>query len=281
MKVYISIDMEGVAGVATVDQIWRGGHGYPRSQALMTGEANAAITGAFEGGADTVVINDSHGTMDNLLHEDLDPRAHVIFGAPKLQCMVDGLLPEYDVALFVGYHAPAGGPGVLAHTFSPHFLEVRLDGRPVSEAEINALYAASLGVPVGLVTGDEIICDVAEANLEGVVAVPVKKPHGWSATDSLSPSAARDAIRLGAAQAVASAGDLRPAVVAPDLVLEIDMPNTTAAELAEQIPGAKRTGNLTVSHETSSVGDIIGFIVVSASLAHNSMVGRKLLWGES
>jgi D-amino peptidase len=245
----------------------------------MTGEANAAIAGAFEGGADVVVINDSHVTMDNLLNEDLDPRARVIFGAPKSQCMVEGLLPEHDVALFVGYHAPAGDPGVLAHTFSPHFLGVRLNGAPVSETEINALYAASLGVPIGLVTGDEAICQIAEARMDGVVAVPVKKAHGWSATDSLSPSVAREAIRFGAAGAVASARKLRPMVAPADLLLEIDMPNPTAAELGEQIPGAKRTGNITVSHQTSTVADVIGFIVVSAMVAHNSMVGRGLLWG--
>ena len=134
MKVYISVDMEGVAGIATFDQVARGGHGYPRAQELMTAETNAAIAGAFDGGATTVVVNDSHGTMDNLIHEQLDPRARLVFGSPKAQCMAEGLTADCDVALFVGYHAPAGAPGVLAHTFSSHFTEVRLGGRAVSEA---------------------------------------------------------------------------------------------------------------------------------------------------
>ena len=121
MKVYISVDMEGIAGIATMDQIIRGGTGYPRAQALMTAEANAAIAGAFDAGAEAVVVNDSHGTMDNLLHEQLDPRARLVFGAPKAQCMAQGLNDDTDVALFVGYHAPAGSHGVVAHTFSASF----------------------------------------------------------------------------------------------------------------------------------------------------------------
>src|SRR3954466_5334473 len=110
--------MEGVAGVATNDQIIRGGTGYPRAQELMTEEANAAIRGAFDGGATEVVVNDSHGTMDNLLHDRVDPRARLIFGAPRASCMVQGISREDRLAVFIGYHAAAGAHGVLAHTFS-------------------------------------------------------------------------------------------------------------------------------------------------------------------
>jgi D-amino peptidase len=91
VQVYISVDMEGVTGIATADQVVRGGHAYPLAQRLMTAEANAAIEGAFAGGAERVVVNDSHGSMDNLLHEELDPRARLIFGTPKLDCMAEGL----------------------------------------------------------------------------------------------------------------------------------------------------------------------------------------------
>jgi len=150
VHVYISIDMEGIAGIATRDQVVRGGHGYPRAQALMTAEANAAIAGAFEGGATAVTVNDSHGTMDNLLQDQLDVRARLILGSPKTGCMAHGLTPEHDLALFIGYHAAAGEMGVLSHTFSSQFSSFRLNGQTVSEAEVNALYAAAQGVPVGL-----------------------------------------------------------------------------------------------------------------------------------
>jgi D-amino peptidase len=277
MKVYISVDMEGIGGIAALDQVVRGGHGYPRAQALMTAEANAAIAGAFDGGADTVLVNDSHGTMDNLIHEDLDPRARLVFGTPKAQCMAEGMQVDHDVALFVGYHAPAGGPGVLAHTFSAYFAEVRLGGRPVSETTVNALYAATLGVPIGLVSGDDVICGLAEAALPGVVTVPVKQAHGFSATDTLPPSLAREAVRAGASRAVAKAAELKPLAVPDALVLEIDMPNPTAAELAELIPGARRTSAVTVAQEVGSMRDVMGLIVVCYELANSSMQSRRAL----
>ena len=101
MRAFISVDMEGVAGIATIDQVVRGGSGYPRAQELMTEEANAAIRGAFAGGAAEVLVNDSHGTMDNLLHDRLDPRARVVFGAPRPSCMVQGITRDDDLAVFV------------------------------------------------------------------------------------------------------------------------------------------------------------------------------------
>jgi D-amino peptidase len=175
MRVYISIDMEGVAGVATFDQVVRGGHGYPRAQELMTGEANAAIAGAFDGGATEVLINDSHGTMDNLIHAELDQRARIIFGSPKLDCMAEGIDENHDVALFIGYHAAAGSEGVMAHTYSSTFTEVRVNGEPVSEADVNALQAAAVGVPVGLLTGDDQICAAIQKTLPGIETVTVKR----------------------------------------------------------------------------------------------------------
>ena len=206
MRVFISVDMEGVAGIATIDQVVRGGSGYPRAQALMTEEANAAIRGAFAGGAAEVLVNDSHGTMDNLLHDRLDPRARVVFGAPRPSCMVQGITRDDDLAVFVGYHAAAGAEGVLSHTFSSNFTEVRVNGQPMSEAEVNALYAASYGVPVGVVTGDDQICAVASKAFVGVTTVETKRATGWSAVDSLAPSAACAAIEAGVASAVANAG---------------------------------------------------------------------------
>lgn len=274
MQVYISVDMEGMAGVATLDQVVRGGSGYARAQELMTAEANAAIAGAFDAGADTVLVNDSHGTMDNLLHELLDPRARLVFGSPKAECMAEGLTADHDVALFVGYHAPAGDRGVLAHTFSSYFTEVRVNGVRMSEVGINALYAGAHSVPIGLVTGDDVICDLAGAGLPGVVTVPVKVAHGWSAADSLSPEAARREIRAGAARAVSGAAVLAPLPVPEELLLEIDMPNPTAAEMAEMIPGVLRTADRTVQIVLHEPADVIGVIAVCYELANSAMRPR-------
>jgi D-amino peptidase len=259
--------MEGIGGVATYDQVVRGGHGYPLAQQLMTAEANAAIDGAFAGGATEVVVSDSHGTMDNLLHGRLDPRARLIFGSPRGFCMAEGLTESFDLALFVGYHAPAGAIGVLAHTFSAHFTAVRVNGTDASEASVNALFAASRGVPVGLLTGDDVICRLAEMSLPGITTVAVKRSHGFSAADSLAPSIAREQIRT-AAQSVVETADLQRLITVPErLHLEVEMPNATAAEMASGIPGVRRVNDRTIAREVASADELLGLITVSYNLA--------------
>src|SRR6058998_1848681 len=162
MEVYISIDMEGVAGIAHLQQVMRGAGDFERSRRLMTEEANAAVAGAFEGGASGVVVNDSHGDMYNLLAEELDPRAELVLGSPKVPgSMMQGFGFEFGVALFLGYHAAAGTEAaVLDHTYAGRLLyEVRVNGAPVGEAEVNAALAGTYGVPVGLVAGDDKACE--------------------------------------------------------------------------------------------------------------------------
>ncbi|MBP6684219.1 MAG: M55 family metallopeptidase [Leucobacter sp.] len=271
MRVYISIDMEGVAGIATMDQVVRGGHGYPRAQHLMTGEANAAIAGAFAGGATAVTINDSHGTMDNLIHEDLDQRARVVFGSPKMDCMAEGIDKDHDVALFIGYHAAAGGPGVIAHTFSSLFNEVRVNGRAVSEADVNALQAAAVGVPVALLTGDNVICADIAATLPGIETVTVKEAHGYNAADSISPSESRRLIGEAAARAVSGSRELRVSEVPESMEIEIDMPNISAAELAQMIPASERTAIRTINIVAHSPREAVNFISACYQFAANSM----------
>lgn len=267
MRVFISVDMEGVAGVATFDQIIRGGTGYPRAQELMTAEANAAIRGAFAAGADEVLVNDSHGTMDNLLHDQIDSRARILFGAPRPSCMVQGISAADSLAIFVGYHAAAGSPGVLAHTFSSNFTELRVNGLAMTEAEVNGLYAASLGVPVGVVTGDDEICDVARKAFPGVAAVEVKKAAGYSATDSLAPAAARDAIESAVTAAVSDAGSLRAQPAPDQLVLEVDFANPLMADYAASVPGTVRVSARTLLGEVPNVDELMRLVMAWYYLA--------------
>ncbi|MGO2140450.1 MAG: M55 family metallopeptidase [Leucobacter sp.] len=273
MRVYISIDMEGVAGIATMDQVVRGGHGYPRAQQLMTGEANAAIEGAFAGGATEVTINDSHGTMDNLIHEDLDQRARVVFGSPKLDCMAEGIDKDHDVALFIGYHAAAGGPGVMAHTYSSLFAEVRVNGTSVSEADVNALQAAAVGVPVALLTGDDVICADIATSLPGIATVTVKDSHGYNAADSVSPTESRRLIHDAAKRAVENASSLSVAPTPEIFEVEIDMPNIPSAELAQMIPTAERTAIRTIKLTARSPREAVNFITACYQFAAASLRG--------
>jgi D-amino peptidase len=258
-RVFISVDMEGIAGVATYDQVIRGGSGYFRAQELMTAEANAAIRGAFAGGASEVLVNDSHGTMDNLLHDRLDPRARLVFGAPRPSCMVQGITRQDSVAVFVGYHAGAGAPGVLAHTFSSNFTELRVNGAPMTEGEVNGLYAGHLGVPIGVVTGDDEICDVARKAFAGVNAVTVKNATGFSATDTLSPAAACDAIEQAVTDAVRNRGDLIPVSVPDTLSVEVDF--------VTPVPRTRRVGARTLAAEADDADELMRLVMAWYYLA--------------
>jgi len=253
-KVFVSIDMEGIAGIATLQQVWRGSDDYPASRLLMTEEANATVAGAFAGGATSVVVNDSHGDMANLLPEQMDPLAELLIGTPKAWSMMQGFGSEFAVALFIGYHARAGTESaVLDHTYSGRlFLDVRVNGQSVTEAELNAALAGTYGVPIGLITGDDKACAQAAERIPGIRTVVVKEAYGRGVAKSLNPSAARDAIRAAAADAVAAAGGggLQPYRIAAPVELEADLANTSCADLCALAPGVRRVGSRTVRFET-------------------------------
>lgn len=245
MDVFISIDMEGVAGVATREQCRRGEDDYPMGRRLMTGEANAAIAGACDGGAEHVVVRDAHGGMANLLPEELDPRAELIHGSPSGFSMLEGIdTRSFDVALFVGYHAGTGiEAAVLAHTYSgASFADVRLNGRTMTETELNALLAGEHGVPVGLVTGDDKICALAKHRLPDIRTAEVKRGHGLTVAASLHPRAACDLIRQEASAAVEHAGALTPTTEEGPFHLEVDLTSLRLAEVCAMPPGVERKG---------------------------------------
>jgi D-amino peptidase len=253
MKVYISVDMEGIAGISHPNPTGRGDSGYPAAVELMVGEANAAIEGALAGGADDILVNDSHGGMYNLRPADLHPAARVLQGQ-KAWSMVAGAGPEaaFDVALFVGYHARAGHPtGTIAHTYSDRPTLSQLNGRPVGETGLNAAILGVWGIPVGLVAGDDALAGEVADWLPWAERVIVKTGSGGNAAASVHPTIARDLIRSGAEHAVrrAAAGDLRPLVVGPPVVVEVDYRNAIAADYAAIVPGAERVGDRGVRFE--------------------------------
>jgi D-amino peptidase len=278
VQVLISVDLEGVAGVATRQQTLPGGRDYERSRALMTAEANAAIRGAFDGGADSVLVTDSHGPADNLLADQLDPRARLIFGDPKPLDMLQGISDETGVVMFVGYHAGAADDrGVLGHTFSGGaFSDVRLGSQSITEAELNGLVASEFGVPVGLVTGDDVICTLAERAFPGTIGVPVKQAIGRTAATSMHPEIACAAIADGARRAVESVrlgtGAQRPRVPS-ELVLEADLRPSGAAELVALVPGTERVASRTVRFTASSAREALEVIIVWSALV-SSFVAR-------
>jgi D-amino peptidase len=161
MRVLISADMEGTTGVTGWHDVQPGQPEYQRFRRFLTADVNAAVDGAFQGGATEVVVNEAHDGMRNILIEDLDERVEMISGLHKPLVMMEGV-DACDVVFFTGYHARAGEPGVLAHTLCDEFASVELNGAVASEARLGAALAGEIGVPVGLVTGDDVICSEAE-----------------------------------------------------------------------------------------------------------------------
>jgi D-amino peptidase len=253
MKVYLSVDMEGIAGISHPNPTGRADSGYPAAVDLMVGEANAAIEGALAGAADDILVNDSHGGMYNLRPADLHPAARVLQGQ-KAWSMVAGAGPDagFAVALFVGYHARAGHPtGTIAHTYTGRPTLSLLNGRPVGETGLNAAVLGEWGIAVGLVAGDDALAAEVAEWLPWAEHVQVKAAAGGNAAASLHPTVARDLIRGGAERAVrrAAAGELQPLRVDPPVVVEVDYRNAIAADFAAIVPGAERVGDRRVRFE--------------------------------
>lgn len=216
MRMFISADIEGVAGVVHGQQGHPGNPEYETARRLMTQEVNAAVDGAFAGGATEVLVNDSHGQMRNLILEDIDSRARIISGRPKPMLMMQGLEAGFAGAMLIGYHARAGAKGVLAHTINGFaFAEITLNDRRIGEADLNGALAGALGVPIILLSGDDLLkAEIADIYPDAHYA-EVKRAIGANCADSLSPQAARKVIRDAAKAAVAVAATIRPYVVDP------------------------------------------------------------------
>lgn len=256
MRIYVSVDMEGLAGVAHPHQVVFGRDGldrtdYDRSRALMAGEANAAVEAALAHGAAEVVVNDSHWLMRNLRAEDLHDGARLIVGDKPLS-MTQGIGGEgdgaFDGAAFIGYHAGAGHPsGVIAHTYSSvTVLEIRVNGVPHNEAGLNAIRIAHHGVPVVLVTGDDALATEVAGLLPWSERVVVKRGLGTNVAESMSPAAARAAIGEGMARALARIEDMQLYEPESPIAGEVDFRLPAMADYACVLPGIERIGPRTV-----------------------------------
>jgi D-amino peptidase len=271
-RVYVSVDMEGVAGVSHSKPTNRGDDLYPQSVELMVGEANAAIEGAFAGGATDVTVNDSHGQMFNLTPEKLDPRARLVQGKKPYSMVEAAREGAFDVALFVGYHARAGHPrGTIAHTYTGRITLAAVNGRPITEAGMNGLYLGALGVPVGMVSGDDALAEELADWLPWAELVVVKRGVSWQAADSIHPSRARELIRDGASTAVAQAAGngskLQPLVLPNPLRLQMDFAHPGQADVAATIPGFERFGDRGIRYETDDAITLYRAFLSAARLA--------------
>jgi D-amino peptidase len=250
LKVYISADMEGVAGVVTADQLGPTGFEYERFRGFMTAEVLAAIQGARDAGATTIVVSDSHGNGENLLIERLPDDVTIVRSWPRPLMMMQGIDSSFAAALFVGYHASTTSlVGVRAHTISSaNYTALALNGVNMPEAGVNAAIAGYFGVPVVMISGDDAAVAETQALIGKVEGAVVKRAISFHSAASMTPAAAQALIREAARRGVARRAELRPYVVTAPVRLDLSFKNYLQAEVASYLPNTERPNAHTVRY---------------------------------
>ncbi len=249
VKVYISADMEAVAGVVDETQTSPTGRDYALGRRLMIAEVNTAISAAFEAGATEVIVNDSHWSQTNLEPDKLDRRARLISGAPKPFGMMHGLDGSFAAVIFLGYHARGStADAVIDHTYSGQLKVVKLNGREVGEYGLNAALAGHYGVPVIFVSGDRAATEQAREFIPGVEVAAVKQGMGKTAALTLPPEEARQLIADGVKRAMGRLRDIEHVSLRPPITLEVELGDSAQADSCMMVPGMKRVSGRTVSY---------------------------------
>ena len=252
-KVFISADMEGISGISASDQLSSAGAEYNRSRKMMADDVNAAIRGARRGGATDILVNDSHGTMRNLRLEDLDGQVRLISHSFKASGMMEGLDDSFDAVIFVGYHAKAGHPaGLFAHTGSGVVRDVRVNGRSLGEGGLNTMVAASYGVPVALVTGDDVAVKQVAEIATTAKTVAVKRAINPRAVELRPFAAVHRDIEEAAYLGVRDATRFAPQRTAPYKV-EVQFQDVTIPEVAQHLPTMTRPSPDTIAFTADSM----------------------------
>jgi len=258
LKVFISVDMEGITGVVTSEECSRSGPDYGYFRRIMTLETNAAVQGAAAAGADEIWVRDSHGSARNILPDLLDKRAKLLrdwSGGPM--GMMEGIDETFDAAIFIGYHAKAGTPdAIIEHTSSGTVTDMAINGVSLPEAGYNALLAGQYDVPVVFVSGDRAICDQVKGLFGEVETVAVKQGMGAAALN-LHPEVAGDMIRAGVEHALSRLGVYQPYKMDPPYTLVLKLKNERMVYNGAFYPGAKRTGDWELTFTGDDIIDVV------------------------
>jgi D-amino peptidase len=248
LKIFISCDLEGISGVvASQAQTFDEGKDYGQARELMTGEVNAVIEGAVEAGATKILVNDSHGSMRNILIEKIHPAAVLLTGSPKPFSMMQGISDEFDAAIFVGYHSRMGTPGVLSHTISGCVANIWINDILVGETGMNAGIAGFYGVPVVLVCGDNVVADEAKSLLPHVHTAVVKEAVGRYAAKCLPPAKAKKLLAKSTKEALKSIGEAKLWLPGSPVTFKIEFTDSGLAEAAARMPYTKLEDPRTLS----------------------------------
>jgi D-amino peptidase len=264
LKIYISVDMEGVAGVVTADQLGPAGFEYERFRHFMTNETLAAVRAAKESGATEIVVSDSHGNGENLLIEEFPKDMRIIRSWPRHGGMMAGLDPSFDAALFVGYHASTTNVrGVRAHTFSSaHLTRVALNGDAVTEGEFNASFAGAVGVPVIFASGDDAAMEELKSRLGRIETAETKRSLSFHSAETLTPEASCERIAAGVKAALNRLHEFKPYVVKTPVTLEITFKNYMPAEMISYLRSVQRVDSHTIRFVGKDMAEVSDFVDV-------------------
>lgn len=270
MRVLVSVDMEGIAGVVDVQDIAPGNSEYERNRTLLTNETNAAVRGVYAYQRDAeVLVTEAHADFRNLLPEQLDRRAELLRGKPKPLSMMTGITDDVDAVIFVGYHGKAGTPGsVMSHTIAGGLIaDVRCQGVSLGELGMNVALAAHHGATPVLATGDDTLAEEAAEVAPGMHTVVVKRALGARAAALLHPEVACERIEQAVPKALASRADVHPVRFDGPVRLEVDVFRPRMAEYALLVPGMTLVGGCTLRYEAPDYGVAHQVTELIASLA--------------
>jgi len=248
LKVHISVDMEGIAGVVTGDQLGPSGFEYGRFREFMTREALAAVNAAREAGATEIVVADSHGNGENLLIEQFPPEVRIVRSWPRKLSMMAGIDETFAAAIFIGYHASTTNPtGVRAHTNSSATLtRVGLNGVDMTEGAWNAAIAGHFNVPIVMISGDDAAVAEVRKVIGPIEAVEVKKALGFHSAQTMPPQAALPLIAEGVRKGLARRGELKPYKPAAPMTVDVSFKHYLPAEVLAYLPLFERSGSHSV-----------------------------------
>ncbi|WP_077329313.1 M55 family metallopeptidase [Virgibacillus siamensis] len=268
MKLYVSVDMEGITGLPDYTYVDSSEHNYERARKIMTEETNYVAEAAFKFGCDEILINDSHSKMNNIMIDQLHPDATLITGDVKPLSMMQGIDTSYAGAMFVGYHAQAGQFGVMSHAMIHAVRNFYINDKPIGELGFNAYVAGHYGVPVLMVAGDDQAAKEAEALIPNITTAAVKKTISRSAVKSMTPKKAGEMLQQKTAHALKNRDKVQPLVPPDKPVLKIEFNNHGQAEWANLMPGTKLLdGTTIVRFEADDILEAYQAMLVMTELA--------------
>lgn len=260
-KIYISADMEGLAGAVTTAQLGPGGFEYEKFRKIYTAEVNAAIEAAFKGGATEILVSDSHGNGQGLLVDELNQRVQLVRSWPRPFGMMQGIDDTFDGVFFIGYHASANSSeGIRAHTMSSaHLASVKLNGVSMSEASFNAAIAGHFDVPILMISGDSAATSEAASIIGGIEEAVVKWAYGFHSGRTLLPTAAKAVIADKAEKAMAKIGNIKPYKLSGPIELDITFQSYQPSEVLAYLPIVERIDARTVRYIGADMAEISKF----------------------